>query len=124
MSENGSMDGYLIGVRLRPTAPAEDYRLGDLTTEVGDLVLVEASGGTTVGEVRRSKRPLPEGQADRAYPRVLRPGAFGPDRGEIEDDVTGPGALHEPRWTPERGLNGPRVGQAHERDEDLPRERR
>src|SRR5438093_778864 len=32
------MDEYLIGVRLRPTAQADDYRVGDLELHVGDLV--------------------------------------------------------------------------------------
>ena len=31
----------LIGVRLRETAPADDYKLVDLFARVGDLVLVE-----------------------------------------------------------------------------------
>ncbi len=54
------MDEYLIGVRLHATAPADDYRLGgDLDAHVGDLVLVEISGGGAVGEVRRPKRELP-----------------------------------------------------------------
>jgi len=58
------MDEYLIGVRLHATAPADDYRLGgDLDAHVGDLVLVETSGGGAVGEVRRPKRELPEAKA-------------------------------------------------------------
>ncbi len=67
------MDEYLIGVRLHATAPADDYRLGgDLDAHVGDLVLVETSGGSTVGEVRRPKRELPEAKRDRLFHRVLR----------------------------------------------------
>ena len=67
------MDEYLIGVRLHATAPADDYRLGgDLDGHVGDLVLVETSGGGAVGEVRRPKRELPEAKRDRLFHRVLR----------------------------------------------------
>ena len=67
------MDEYLIGVRLHATAPADDYRLGgDLDAHVGDLVLVETSGGGAVGEVRRPKRELPEAKRDRLFHRVLR----------------------------------------------------
>ena len=67
------MDEYLIGVRLHATAPADDYRLGgDLDAHVGDLVLVETSGGSAVGEVRRPKRELPEAKRDRLFHRVLR----------------------------------------------------
>jgi len=66
------MDEYLIGIRLHATAQAEDYRLGDVDAHVGDLVLVETSGGDTVGEVRRPKRELPEFKRDRLYHRVLR----------------------------------------------------
>ncbi len=68
-----AMDEYLIGVRLRGAAPADDYRLGDLDAGLGALVLVETSGGSAVGEVRRPRRPLPEARQDRVYPRVLRP---------------------------------------------------
>jgi hypothetical protein len=65
---------YLIGVRLREVAKADDYRLGgDLVLHVGDLVVVESAGGEAVGEVRRPRRPLPASRRDRAYPRVLRP---------------------------------------------------
>jgi cell fate regulator YaaT (PSP1 superfamily) len=66
------MDEYLIGIRLHATAQADDYRLADLDAHVGDLVLVETSGGDTVGEVRRPKRELPEFKRDRLYHRVLR----------------------------------------------------
>ncbi|HKB23730.1 MAG TPA: regulatory iron-sulfur-containing complex subunit RicT [Methylomirabilota bacterium] len=66
------MDEYLIGIRLHATAQAEDYRLGDVDAHVGDLVLVETSGGDAVGEVRRPKRELPEFKRDRLYHRVLR----------------------------------------------------
>ena len=64
---------YLIGVRLRDTAQADDYRLADLDLHVGDLVVVEtAANGTAVGEVRRPKRELPEAKKDRLYRRVVR----------------------------------------------------
>src|SRR5437899_3601013 len=66
------MDEFLIGVRLRPTAQADDYRVGDLELHVGDLVLVETPSENVVGEVRRPKREVPPMKKDRAYPRVLR----------------------------------------------------
>ena len=66
------MDEYLIGVRLRDPAPADDYKLTDLDAHVGDLVLVETAGGTAVGEVRRPRRELSEAKKDRLYRRVVR----------------------------------------------------
>ena len=66
------MDDYLIGVRLRATAQADDYRVGDLELHVGDLVFVETATETVMGEIRRPKREIPEMKKDRAYPRVLR----------------------------------------------------
>src|SRR2546430_10452409 len=66
------MDEYLVGVRLRPTAQADDYRVGDLELHVGDRVLVETTTETVLGEVRRPKREIPEMKKDRAYPRVMR----------------------------------------------------
>ncbi len=66
------MDDYLIGVRLRATAQADDYRVGDLELHVGDLVLVETAAEPVMGEVRRPKREMPEMKKDRAYPRVVR----------------------------------------------------
>jgi cell fate regulator YaaT (PSP1 superfamily) len=66
------MDDCLVGVRLRETAPADDYRVADLELHVGDLVLVETSAESTVGEVRRPKREIPEAKKDRLYRRVLR----------------------------------------------------
>jgi cell fate regulator YaaT (PSP1 superfamily) len=63
---------FLIGVRLRPTALAEDYRVGELALHVGDLVVVETGTGTAFGEVRRPRRPLPEARRDRLYRAVLR----------------------------------------------------
>jgi cell fate regulator YaaT (PSP1 superfamily) len=66
------MDDYLVGVRLRPTAQADDYRVGDLELHVGDLVFVETASEPLMGEVRRPKREIPEMKKDRAYPRVVR----------------------------------------------------
>ncbi len=67
------MEEFLIGVRLREGARADDYRApADLEAHVGEHVVVETQGGEAVGEVRRPRRPLPEFKRDRAYPRVLR----------------------------------------------------
>jgi cell fate regulator YaaT (PSP1 superfamily) len=65
---------YLVGVRQREPAPADDYKLvGDeLTPSVGDLVIVDTGAGELVGEVRRPRRPLPEFKRDRLYHRVVR----------------------------------------------------
>src|SRR5262245_31587998 len=63
---------FLIGVRLRKGAPTDDYKIVDATAHVGDLVLVETQNSTTVGEVRRPRRPLPEAKKDRLYRRVVR----------------------------------------------------
>lgn len=63
---------YLVGVRLRDTAPADDYKLvGDLPLHVGDIVVVESQAGTLVGEVRRPRREMPEFKRDRLYRRVV-----------------------------------------------------
>ena len=67
------MDDRLVGIRLRDTAQADDYRVaGDLELHVGDLVLVETSAESTIGEVRRPRREIPEAKRDRLYRRVLR----------------------------------------------------
>jgi len=66
------MDEYLVGVRLRPTAQADDYRVGELELHVGDLVWVETATETVMGEVRRPKREIPEMKKERAYPSVQR----------------------------------------------------
>jgi len=66
------MNDFLVGIRLRETAAADDYRVADLELHVGDLVLVETSAETTIGEVRRPKRAIPEAKKDRLYRRVLR----------------------------------------------------
>ncbi|HEX3178774.1 MAG TPA: regulatory iron-sulfur-containing complex subunit RicT [Methylomirabilota bacterium] len=66
------IEEYLIGVRLRQTALADDYKLvGDLPLHVGDLVVVETPVGTAVGEVRRPRRDVPEHKRDRLYRRVV-----------------------------------------------------
>ncbi len=66
------MDEYLIGVRLRETAPADDYKLVDLFARVGDLVLVETTTEPVVGEVRRPRRAVPGHKRDQLYRRVVR----------------------------------------------------
>ena len=63
---------YLVGVRLRDTAAADDYKLvGDLPLHVGDIVVVEAATGTVAGEVRRPRRVIPDFKRDRLYRRVV-----------------------------------------------------
>jgi len=63
---------YLVGVRLREPATAEDYLVEELDLHVGDFCVVEAPNGTAVSEVRRPKRPVPEFKRDRTFPRVIR----------------------------------------------------
>lgn len=63
---------YLVGVRLRAPANAEDYLMEELDLHVGDFCVVEVPNGTAVGEVRRPKRPVPEFRRDRIFPRVIR----------------------------------------------------
>jgi cell fate regulator YaaT (PSP1 superfamily) len=63
---------YLIGVRLRETAPADDYRVGGFDLHVGEFCLVETAGGEVLGEVRRPKREVPESRRDHTYRRVVR----------------------------------------------------
>ena len=67
------MEESLIGIRLRLGGPTEDYRIGEIEGHVGDLVVVETQGaGTTVAEIRRPRRPVPESKRDYLYRRVLR----------------------------------------------------
>jgi cell fate regulator YaaT (PSP1 superfamily) len=66
------MDEYLIGVRLRETAPADDYKITELLARVGDHVLVETAAEPLIGEVRRPRRAVPEHRLDQLYRRVLR----------------------------------------------------
>ena len=64
---------WLIGIRLRDTASADDYKLvGDEAPSVGAIVMVETASGTALGEVRRPRRPLPEFKRDRLYRRLVR----------------------------------------------------
>ncbi|MFQ5521706.1 MAG: stage 0 sporulation family protein [Candidatus Methylomirabilia bacterium] len=63
---------YLVGVRLREPANADDYLVDGLELHVGDFCVVEVPNGTAVGEVRRPKRPFPELKRSRVFPRVLR----------------------------------------------------
>jgi cell fate regulator YaaT (PSP1 superfamily) len=66
-------EAWLIGIRLRDSAAAEDYKLvDDRMLGVGDLVVVETATGTALGEVRRPRRPLPEFKRDRLFRRVVR----------------------------------------------------
>jgi cell fate regulator YaaT (PSP1 superfamily) len=78
------MEECLIGVRLRETARAEDYKVVDVEGQVGDLVLVETAGGTAIGEIRRPRRLLPEAKRDRLYRRVLRRATAGEERDHRE----------------------------------------
>ncbi|HKA63872.1 MAG TPA: regulatory iron-sulfur-containing complex subunit RicT [Methylomirabilota bacterium] len=63
---------YLVGVRLREPLLAEDYRTTETDLHVGDFVVVETGGGSTVGEVRRPRREIPEFKRGRMYRRVIR----------------------------------------------------
>jgi len=69
---NEGSDEYLVGVRLREPAPADDYKLVDLFVRVGDLVLVETAAEPLIGEVRRPRRLVPEAKRDQLYRRVVR----------------------------------------------------
>jgi cell fate regulator YaaT (PSP1 superfamily) len=63
---------WLIGVRLRDTAPTDDYKLvADVAPPVGTIVVVETATGTALGEVRRPRRLLPDFKRDRLYRRVV-----------------------------------------------------
>src|SRR5215813_11671187 len=64
---------WLIGIRLRDSSPAEDYKLvEDVAPAVGEVVMVETATGTALGEVRRPRRPLPDFKRDRLFRRVVR----------------------------------------------------
>src|SRR2546422_4517299 len=91
------MDEYLVGVRLRATAQADDYRVGDLELHVGDLVLVETAAESAVGEVRRAKRELPEAKKDRLYRRG----------GRTEPEAGGAGFREHPGGRGAGGGTGP-----------------
>jgi len=63
---------FLVGLRLREPLFAEDYLTTETELHVGDLAVVEATGGMAVAEVRRPKRPLPEFKRGRLYRKVIR----------------------------------------------------
>ena len=91
------MDDFLIGIRLRATAAANDYRVtDDVALRVGDIALVEGKDGTgtSFGEVRRPRRPLPDFKRDRTFPLVDTASALkhveaGHARGKVVITVTG-----------------------------------
>jgi cell fate regulator YaaT (PSP1 superfamily) len=67
------IDEWLIGIRLRDTVPADDFKLvEDLAVTVGDIVLVETGSSTALGEIRRPRRAVPEFKRDRLFRRVVR----------------------------------------------------
>jgi cell fate regulator YaaT (PSP1 superfamily) len=67
------IDEWLIGIRTRDTAPADDFKLvEDLPLTVGDIVLVETGSGAALGEVRRPRRLVPDFKRDRLFRRVVR----------------------------------------------------
>jgi cell fate regulator YaaT (PSP1 superfamily) len=63
---------YLVGVRLREPVMPEDYLTAEAVLHVGELVVVETANGTTVAEIRRPVRPLPDFKRGRLYRRVVR----------------------------------------------------
>src|SRR6266545_1310957 len=63
---------YLVGVRLREPLMPEDYLTTEAELHVGDFVVVETGSGTTVAEVRRPGRLLPEFKRGRLYRQVVR----------------------------------------------------
>jgi cell fate regulator YaaT (PSP1 superfamily) len=76
---------WLIGIRLRDAAPADDYKLvRDVAPSVGEIVMVETATGTALGEVRRPRRPLPDFKRDRLFRRVVR-AATGAEEHEYRD---------------------------------------
>ena len=71
---NELVEEFLVGVRLRESVQADDYRIAEsFSVHVGDVVEVETRTGTVLGEVRRPRRPIPEFRRDRLYRRVVRP---------------------------------------------------
>src|SRR3989442_13532018 len=71
---------YLIGIRLRDPASAEDYKLVGFDVHVGEFVLVETANGSAVGEGRRPKRPVPALKKDPPHRRVPPPATEGETR--------------------------------------------
>jgi cell fate regulator YaaT (PSP1 superfamily) len=63
---------YLIGVRLRATGHADDYKLAGFEVHVGEFCVVEVARGTAVGELRRPKRLLPDSKRTQLFRHVLR----------------------------------------------------
>jgi cell fate regulator YaaT (PSP1 superfamily) len=63
---------YLVGIRVREPLMAEDYLTTEVGLHVGEFVVVDSVNGTTIGEVRRPQRPLPEFKRGRLYRRVVR----------------------------------------------------
>ncbi len=63
---------FLVGIRLREPANADDYLVEGFDLHVGDFWVVEVPNGTAVGQVRRPKRPVPEFKRDRVFPKVIR----------------------------------------------------
>jgi cell fate regulator YaaT (PSP1 superfamily) len=100
------MEEHLIGVRLRETAPADDYKIVDLFARVGNHVLVETAAEPLIGEVRRPRRPVPEHRRDQLYRRVLRLAT--------EPEV------REHRERREREIRGIQAAQRHARSRNLP----
>jgi len=75
---------YLVGIRVREPLLAEDYLTTEVGLHVGDFVVVDSGNGTTIGEVRRPQRPLPEFKRGRLYRRVVRRATEG-ERAEWRD---------------------------------------
>jgi cell fate regulator YaaT (PSP1 superfamily) len=100
------MEEHLIGVRLRETAPADDYKIVDLFARVGDHVLVETGAEPLIGEVRRPRRAVPEHRRDHLYRRVLR----------LATDHE----VREYRERRERETRGIQAAQRHARTHNLP----
>jgi cell fate regulator YaaT (PSP1 superfamily) len=71
MENETTVTEYLIGVRLREPALAEDYKLVGFHLSVGEFCVVETGSGTAVGEVRRPARELPEFKRTRLYRKVV-----------------------------------------------------
>jgi cell fate regulator YaaT (PSP1 superfamily) len=96
---------YLVGIRVREPVMAEDYLTTEVGLHVGDFVVVDSANGTTVAEVRRPQRPLPEFKRGRLYRRVIRRAteAERAEWREVRDrEVQGVGTCH--RLARARGL--------------------
>ncbi|HEY2994204.1 MAG TPA: regulatory iron-sulfur-containing complex subunit RicT [Methylomirabilota bacterium] len=75
------VEEWLIGIRLRDAAPADDYKVVEnMALSVGDIVMVETATGTALGEVRRPRRLLPDFKRDRLFRRVVRAATQGEER--------------------------------------------